>query len=273
MPRRPPAAPRSASCPRLCTASPSPRSRPPGTPSCLWAVVSSMLAVILAPFLGLHCWLIANNLTTLEFFENRSKRRGAAISPYSIDIVHNLAVLGDDPLKWLLPIGKPPGDGTWYAQASWAQGEAGAEDAAGAASSAAGAAATASASAPAAGGAPAAAGAPAAGGEPGDGLETGAPSSAAGSSAAAAAAPGLPGGGLAWCAGLLPPARAAFETTVKATKATVARAAPPVTELCADAKELVSVCWRAFRKDDDDEVEADTLQTLVRRRPRPPSAD
>merc|ERR1719230_98127 len=55
------------------------------------ALVSSMLAVILTPFLGLHCWLIANNLTTLEFFENRSKRQGAvSLSPYSIDILHNL---------------------------------------------------------------------------------------------------------------------------------------------------------------------------------------
>lgn len=82
------------------------------------AFLSTLLASVLTPFFGFHCWLLANNMTTIEYCEKRG-RNSAYVSPYDNGIARNLAsVLGDSFLLWPLPIGSPPDDGL-----NWTAGE------------------------------------------------------------------------------------------------------------------------------------------------------
>lgn len=76
------------------------------------ATMSVTFCVALVPFTALHCYLLANNMTTIEFFEHR---RTGLRSPYDLGLIRNLqSILGSDPLQWMLPVGKPPKDGTQW---------------------------------------------------------------------------------------------------------------------------------------------------------------
>lgn len=84
--------------------------------------LTALLGSILVPFLCFHFWLLARNMTTIEFCEKlRSKEEGEeeedgpevnGRSIYDQGIFRNFcAVLGSNPLMWLLPFGGPAGDG------------------------------------------------------------------------------------------------------------------------------------------------------------------
>eukprot|EP00971_Amphidinium_carterae_P011085 218275-Amphidinium_carterae.1 len=68
-----------------------------------------VLACTLTPFLAFHCWLLARNMTTVEFCE----RRGEEVKYiWDTGLVGNVqTVMGASPWLWLLPCGGPAGDG------------------------------------------------------------------------------------------------------------------------------------------------------------------
>jgi len=83
--------------------------------------LTALLTTILVPFLCFHFWLLVRNMTTIEFCEKlrakdedeqEAQDQGDNRSLYDQGIYRNFcAVLGNNPLLWLLPIGGPPGDG------------------------------------------------------------------------------------------------------------------------------------------------------------------
>eukprot|EP00929_Paragymnodinium_shiwhaense_P107094 TRINITY_DN73126_c0_g1_i1.p1 TRINITY_DN73126_c0_g1~~TRINITY_DN73126_c0_g1_i1.p1 ORF type:complete len:331 (-),score=45.75 TRINITY_DN73126_c0_g1_i1:98-1090(-) len=80
--------------------------------------LASMMALLLTVFLSLHVWLMLRATTTIEFCEKAYKRNGNnpnVASIYDLGYYHNLvAVLGPNPLLWLLPWGLPTGDGLQF---------------------------------------------------------------------------------------------------------------------------------------------------------------
>lgn len=63
-------------------------------------------------FLGFHTWLMIKAMTTVEFCEKSWKNASYNSSIYSKGLYGNIcAVLGTQPLFWLLPVGLPVGDG------------------------------------------------------------------------------------------------------------------------------------------------------------------
>jgi len=89
------------------------------------------LAVLLTTFWGFHVWLLFMAMTTIEFCEKSMPKQktedeeAAALcgydcrpnveSPYDLGVIGNIcAVLGRNPLFWLLPVGAVPGDGLTY---------------------------------------------------------------------------------------------------------------------------------------------------------------
>lgn len=89
---------------------------PPSTAHLLFGSNSLllMLSSILVPFTGFHLWLLSRNMTTIEFC-SRTWPRGheeQTLPNYDLGFVRNLiAMLGADPLYWLLPVASTPGDG------------------------------------------------------------------------------------------------------------------------------------------------------------------
>lgn len=73
------------------------------------------LATVNILFLGFHGWLTVKAMTTLEFCEKSMKMASYDSSIYSRGVYDNIcAVLGPNPLLWLLPCSLPKGDGlTW----------------------------------------------------------------------------------------------------------------------------------------------------------------
>lgn len=94
------------------------------------SALAAVLSALLNPFLGFHCWLLSKNVTTLEFCEKQSNRKGKTVnitedptdvwssllaskserswyqleSPYDINLYHNLkSVLGKNVFTWFLP--------------------------------------------------------------------------------------------------------------------------------------------------------------------------
>ena len=66
-------------------------------------------------FFGFHCWLIAKNMTTIEFCEKSSGKTDYK-SIYSDGLYNNIcAALGDSPLLWCLPLSLPSGGGLSFA--------------------------------------------------------------------------------------------------------------------------------------------------------------
>lgn len=77
--------------------------------------IGTLLSGILIPFTTFHCWLLCNNMTTIEFCEYRfspDREHRSSRHRYDVGLYNNLAsVLGGNPLLWLLPVGAPLGDG------------------------------------------------------------------------------------------------------------------------------------------------------------------
>jgi len=77
--------------------------------------IGALLSGILIPFTTFHCWLLCNNMTTIEFCEYRfspDRERTLSRHRYDMGLYNNLAsVLGGNPLLWLLPVGAPLGNG------------------------------------------------------------------------------------------------------------------------------------------------------------------
>jgi len=86
------------------------------------------LAVLITMFFGFHVWLVAMGLSTIELCERKyprsesSDRGGTCLgdcadnqSPFNLGVCRNIcAVLGNNPLCWLLPLSGSPGDGLVY---------------------------------------------------------------------------------------------------------------------------------------------------------------
>jgi len=57
-------------------------------------------------------WLLMNNLTTIEYCENKHTIGEDGQSKYDVGVIKNLKqVLGDDPFLWFVPVGRPVGAG------------------------------------------------------------------------------------------------------------------------------------------------------------------
>jgi len=80
----------------------------------LGVVMTSFMTMVLMPFIFFHMWLLVNNTTTIEFCEKSTKGEKYA-SRYNVGVYGNLcAVLGPNPLLWLVPIPNSPGDGRTF---------------------------------------------------------------------------------------------------------------------------------------------------------------
>jgi hypothetical protein len=81
--------------------------------------LSVMMGVLLMLFFMLHIWLVWRATTTIEFCEKAYKRSGAdagTVSLYDNSPYENIkAVLGSNPLFWLVPCAGPEGDGLQFA--------------------------------------------------------------------------------------------------------------------------------------------------------------
>lgn len=79
-----------------------------------------LLSSVLVPFLLFHLHLMARNTTTIEFCERmrsagEDSNEAADFLRYDMGIFQNIsAVLGSNPLLWLLPVGGPSGDGITF---------------------------------------------------------------------------------------------------------------------------------------------------------------
>eukprot|EP00930_Biecheleria_cincta_P071028 TRINITY_DN58588_c0_g1_i1.p1 TRINITY_DN58588_c0_g1~~TRINITY_DN58588_c0_g1_i1.p1 ORF type:complete len:478 (-),score=66.08 TRINITY_DN58588_c0_g1_i1:56-1489(-) len=97
-------------------------------------IISSLLTGVLGPFFGFHCWLMANNMTTIEFCEKKRDREASpnpARSPYDIGLYKNIqCIMGDQWPLWFLPISGPAGDGLQWGIAEVKQAPGAREDSA-----------------------------------------------------------------------------------------------------------------------------------------------
>mmetsp|Transcript_54005 Transcript_54005/g.157666 ORF Transcript_54005/g.157666 Transcript_54005/m.157666 type:complete len:486 (-) Transcript_54005:37-1494(-) len=80
-----------------------------------------LLSSILMPFSLFHFWLLARNMTTIEFCEmmrekdSAGKDEEASGSLYDLGFFENIrSVMGASPLLWWAPVGGPMGDGVRY---------------------------------------------------------------------------------------------------------------------------------------------------------------
>mmetsp|Transcript_104936 Transcript_104936/g.273906 ORF Transcript_104936/g.273906 Transcript_104936/m.273906 type:complete len:373 (-) Transcript_104936:93-1211(-) len=73
--------------------------------------LASFLSVLLTGFFFFHVYLMQKAMTTIEFCEKNMKSKGHGASLYDRGPYGNVcAVLGDNPLLWLLPL-NPPAEG------------------------------------------------------------------------------------------------------------------------------------------------------------------
>lgn len=78
--------------------------------------LAGFLALVVTVFFIFHIWLMLRAMTTIEFCE-KSMKRNWDTSVYNRGIYGNIcAVLGDNPLLWLLPLSPPSGDGINFSQ-------------------------------------------------------------------------------------------------------------------------------------------------------------
>mmetsp|Transcript_67466 Transcript_67466/g.140985 ORF Transcript_67466/g.140985 Transcript_67466/m.140985 type:complete len:348 (+) Transcript_67466:278-1321(+) len=76
--------------------------------------LASIMTILLSLFFSFHCWLMVNATTTIEFCE-KTVRKGEGNLSYDLGVFHNMkAVLGPNPLFWLLPTAMPSGDGLQF---------------------------------------------------------------------------------------------------------------------------------------------------------------
>eukprot|EP00930_Biecheleria_cincta_P050807 TRINITY_DN35982_c0_g1_i1.p1 TRINITY_DN35982_c0_g1~~TRINITY_DN35982_c0_g1_i1.p1 ORF type:complete len:559 (-),score=92.92 TRINITY_DN35982_c0_g1_i1:473-2083(-) len=80
--------------------------------------IGIIMSFVLVPFTWFHCWLVASNLTTIEYCEHAFPKPGVKArdpSTYDLGLYRNLSsVLGENLLTWPLPVGCPPGDGLTF---------------------------------------------------------------------------------------------------------------------------------------------------------------
>ncbi|EAN33805.2 DHHC palmitoyltransferase family protein [Theileria parva strain Muguga] len=77
----------------------------------LISILILIISLIIIPFTLFHLFLIITNKTTIECFSWNSTPKHS----YNLGLFHNIqAVLGTNILLWLLPVGKPPGDGIHF---------------------------------------------------------------------------------------------------------------------------------------------------------------
>merc|ERR1740117_654349 len=85
--------------------------------------LAAFLGLLVTIFFGFHVWLMFRAMTTIEFCEKKSgytrgaEGAGFSNSVFDRGIYGNIcAVLGDQPLLWLLPVSPPSGDGMRFHQ-------------------------------------------------------------------------------------------------------------------------------------------------------------
>jgi hypothetical protein len=77
--------------------------------------LGTFMAFLVTMFFLFHVWLMLKSMTTIEFCEKSLKRTGYDANIYDRGIYGNIrAVLGENPLLWLLPCSLPAGDGLVY---------------------------------------------------------------------------------------------------------------------------------------------------------------
>merc|ERR1719387_868725 len=78
------------------------------------------IGVVLTLFFCFHVWLMLKGMTTIEFCEKSMPKKkdtdeNKHFDTYDRGIFTNIGVaLGSNPLLWLLPFGKPDGDGLHF---------------------------------------------------------------------------------------------------------------------------------------------------------------
>jgi hypothetical protein len=91
----------------------------------LWGeTLAIFMGILLTVFFGFHIYLLFKAMTTIEFCEKKMPKGGKEQDPtvqasvYDVGIFGNIkAVLGPNPLSWLIPIAPPIGDGLNYVTA------------------------------------------------------------------------------------------------------------------------------------------------------------
>lgn len=77
--------------------------------------LSALMFTLLSGFFSLHVWFVLKATTTIEFCEKRSSAGRPPSTSYELSMYENVtAVLGANPLFWLLPLAPPAGDGTRF---------------------------------------------------------------------------------------------------------------------------------------------------------------
>lgn len=77
--------------------------------------LAAFLGLLAFVFFSFHFWLMLKGMTTIEFLEKSTKKAGRRTSPYDLGICRNVeAVLGENPLLWLLPCSPPTGTGLFF---------------------------------------------------------------------------------------------------------------------------------------------------------------
>jgi len=73
-----------------------------------------LIGSVVTCFFAFHVWLMSKSMTTIEFCEKQT-RRGYDEYVYDRGMIGNImAVLGDHPLLWFLPLSPPSGDGLHF---------------------------------------------------------------------------------------------------------------------------------------------------------------
>jgi len=88
-------------------------------------VLAAFMGFVVTGFLGFHAWLAARATTTIEFCEKSAGGgKGRGTSPYDRGLLGNArAVLGENPLLWLLPLSPPTeGGGVYFTAGAQATG-------------------------------------------------------------------------------------------------------------------------------------------------------
>jgi hypothetical protein len=79
--------------------------------------LAAFMGMLVTGFFIFHVWLMLKGMTTIEFCEKKASMQGASYntSPYDRGVYGNiLAVLGNNPLLWLLPCSPPTGTGVHF---------------------------------------------------------------------------------------------------------------------------------------------------------------
>jgi hypothetical protein len=77
-------------------------------------VLATLIGMVVSCFFAFHVGLMSKSMTTIEFCEKQT-RRGYDEYIYDRGIIGNvMAVLGDNPFLWFLPLSAPSGDGLHF---------------------------------------------------------------------------------------------------------------------------------------------------------------